>query len=110
MAGYQQEYGGGLKENITTIFGLTIAAIGLSKASSDEGLEELQFSIPARKIYRKILLANNRIVGAVLLNRTKDAGILKSLIRNKKDISAWKDSIARTPLDMRTLLCSVTSP
>jgi len=109
MAGCQQRYEGGLKENIATIFGLTIAIIGLSKAMKEDGLEELRFSDPARKAYRKILLAGNRIVGAVLLGRTGDAGMLKNLIMNKKDILHWKDRIAKTPLDMRKLLFSITS-
>lgn len=110
MVGSRQRYEGGLKETITTIFGLTVAGIGVSKASEDEGLTELRFSDPERKLYRKILLSDNRVVGAVLLGRTMDAGILKNLIRNKKDISFWRDAMVRTPLDMRKLLCSIINP
>ena len=109
MAGFQQRYEGGLRETITTVFGLTIAAVGLPKAPEEDGLMELQFSDPESKVYRKVLLADNRIVGAVLLNRTKDAGILGSLIRNGKDISLWKEGLAKTPFDMKKRLLSVTS-
>jgi len=110
MAGCQQSYEGGLSEMVTTIFGLTVVGIGLPRASREDGLEELQFSDPERKCYRKILLDDNRIVGAVLLDRTEDAGILKNLISNKRDVSPWKDGMAKTPLDMRKLLLSVTAP
>ena len=110
MAGCRQKYEGGLKETITTIFGLTVAGIGVSKASEGGGLTESRFSDPERKLYRKILLSDNRVAGAVLLGRVMDAGILKNLIRNKKDISFWRNAMARTPLDMRKLLWSVINP
>ncbi|MFC2014296.1 NAD(P)/FAD-dependent oxidoreductase [Chloroflexota bacterium] len=109
MAGCQQSYEGGLSETITTIFGLTVVGIGLPRAPKSNGLEELKFSDPERKSYRKILLAGNRIMGAVLLGRTRDAGILRNLITNKKDVSPWKDGIARAPMDMRRLLLSITA-
>lgn len=107
MAGCKQEYEGGIRETITTILGMTVASIGLSHAGNDSGLDEIKFSDPVTKVYRKILLADNRIVGAVLLKRAGDAGIIGNLIRNKTDVSQWKDKMARTPLTMRELL-SVT--
>jgi len=103
MAGCEQEYEG-LGEAVTTIFGLTAVSIGLPKASKEDGLEELSFSDPQRKNYRKIIFAGNRVAGAVLLGKTADAGLLKNIIRNKRDISPWKVEIARMPLDMRKLL------
>jgi NAD(P)H-nitrite reductase large subunit len=108
MAGYEQRYDGGLRELITTVFGLTIAIIGLSKSSKGGGMEELCFSDPVKKSYRKILLSDDRIVGMVLLNKTDDVGILGNIIRNRKDISPWRQEIVRTPLDMRKILLSVT--
>jgi NAD(P)H-nitrite reductase large subunit len=109
MAGREQRYEGGLAENITTIFGLTLATVGLVHAAKGNGVEELKFYNPKKKSYRKIFLAGERVVGAVLIGSTNDAGILKNFIRIKKDISPWKNTIARTPLDMRKLLLSLTS-
>lgn len=109
MAGCEQRYEGGLAENITTIFGLTLATVGLPRVAKGNGVEELLFYNPKEKSYRKILLAGDRVVGAVLIGRTSDAGILENFIRVKKDISPWKGTIARTPLDMRKLLLSTTS-
>jgi len=107
MAGGEQRYEGGLAENITTIFGLTLATIGLPRVSKANGVEELQSYSPKEKSYRKILLAGNKVVGAVLLGRTSDVGILENFIKVKKDISPWKGTIARTPLDLREILLSV---
>ena len=109
MAGLHQTYEGGLRQNISVIFGLTIVAIGLTRAPEDNGVEELRFSDPRRKIYRNILSADNRIVGAILVGRTDDAGMLRNLIVNRKSILPWKGEISRMSLDMRKVLLSATS-
>ncbi len=109
MAGCEQSYERGLRETITTVFGLTVVAVGLTKASKENGIEELSSFNPDTMSYRKILLADNKVVGAILLGRTGDAGILSNLIRNRKDISLWEGEIARTPLDMRKLLIPIVS-
>lgn len=104
MAGREQKYDGGLRETTTTIFGLSVAAVGLSKPPADAGVDELQFSEPSRIGYRKILLADGKVVGAILLGKTGDVGILGNLIRSKRNVLSWKEEIARIPLDMRRLL------
>jgi NAD(P)H-nitrite reductase large subunit len=106
MAGCEQKYEG-IGEAITEIFGLIMVSIGLHKAEEGDGIKEVSFSNPERKRYRKLWLSNGRIVGAVLLGTVQDAGILKNLIRNKKDISAWAGEISRNPMDMRKVLASI---
>jgi len=109
MAGHQQRFEGGLKEGVASVFGLTIATLGLSKASEDNGLEELRFLDHEQKVYRKILLDDNKVVGAILLGKTGDAGIIGNLIRNRVDISPWKDEMARTPLNLRKRFLPIAS-
>lgn len=105
MAGCKKRFEG-LSEAITTIFGLTIVSIGLPKAPQGDRIEELCFSDYNRKKYRKILFSDNKIVGAILLDKTEDAGILRNLIQKRKNISPWKEEIANTPLDIRKILLS----
>ena len=109
MSGREQRYEGGLRETITTIFGMNIASIGLFHTLKDDGLEELTFADPVKKTYRKILLADNRIAGAVLLGRIEDVGIIGNFIRNGIDISSWRERVARTPLTVREELLAITS-
>lgn len=106
MAGGEERFVGGLAENVTTVFGLIVASVGISEPPGGNGVTEIQFSNPARRIYRKIILSNNRIVGAVLLEDTEDAGILASFIRNRKDVSTWKEKLARSSLETKELLLS----
>ena len=108
MAGYPEKFNGGLNENITSIFGLTLATIGLSK-SAGGNFEELKYADDKREVYRKFLLADNRIIGAILLNKIGDAGIIRSLIVNRTDITPWKGRMAKAPLNFATELFSIIS-
>ena len=108
MAGYPEKFNDGLNENITSIFGLTLATIGLSK-SAGGNFEELKYADDKREVYRKFLLTDNRIIGAILLNKIGDAGIIRSLIVNRTDITPWKGRMAKAPLNFGTELFSIIS-
>ncbi len=102
MVGQMATYPGGLVENITTLFGLPLATIGLV-STSDSNAEEIQFYEPQQRIYRKIILSENRVIGAVLLGMVEDAGVIRNLIVNKVDFSANRTEIAQNILDLRKL-------
>lgn len=106
MAGYPISLEGGINENIVNMFGLTVTAIGLSKHTS-ANLEELKYFDPQREIYRNILLEDNRIIGAVLLGKAEDSGLILNFIQNRIDVSKWKGRIARAPLDAGKVLFSL---
>ena len=107
MAGCELTYEG-ISEAVTEIFGLITVSMGVHKTAGGNGFEELCFCDLKRKRYRKLWFSKNRMVGAVLLGMVQDAGILKNLIRSKRDISAWMGEMFRTPLDMRKLMLSIT--
>jgi NAD(P)H-nitrite reductase large subunit len=107
MAGCDERFTGGLAENVTTIFGLIVASVGVSETPSGDGLKEIQFFNHARRIYRKMVLANNKIVGAVLMGDTEDAGILGSFIKSRKDVSACQEKLARSSFETKKLLLSL---
>ena len=107
MTGVKEKFDGGLAENVTTIFGLTVASVGLSEPPNGDGIEEIQFCNPARKIYRKIIVSDNKLLGAVLLGDTEDVGILGNFIRNRKEISPWQEDLARSSFESKRLLLSL---
>jgi nitrite reductase (NADH) large subunit len=106
MAGVEGKFAGGIAENVTTIFGLTVASVGLSELPSGDGIDEIQFCNPARKIYRKIIVSDNKLLGAVLLGDTEDAGILGNFIRNRKDVSPWQEALTRSSFESKRLVLS----
>jgi NAD(P)H-nitrite reductase large subunit len=103
MVGYPAKCKGQFKENITTSLGLAVASIGLSNPQNGN-CEELKYVDPQRQVYRRLSLSGNRIIGAVLLGKIQDAGVVRNCIANEIDISPWKDRSVRTPLDFAAML------
>ncbi len=84
-------YDGSTGMNSVEFFGLPVISLGLIK--SKEPLEEL-VSIDAKApAYKKLLIRDNLLVGAILLGRISNAGVFLNLIREKIDISKIKEKI-----------------
>ncbi len=65
--------------------------------SDAEGRENILFSNPAGGSYRRLVLENNTIVGAVMYGDTSDSSWFYTLIRDKTDISAIRDQVIFGP-------------
>lgn len=92
MAGEKRSYEGGMAMNSVDIFGLPTISVGLTDPEGDgyEIMQELDRDEPA---YRKIVLRNNRIVGAIFIGQIDRAGIITGLARQKIDVSDFKDML-----------------
>ncbi|NOX97805.1 MAG: NAD(P)/FAD-dependent oxidoreductase [Nitrospirae bacterium] len=91
-AGEEHKYAGSIGMNSIEFFDLPVISIGITRPG-EKGYEEVIRDIPEKGFYRKIVLRDNRIVGAILLGRINPAGVLLSLIRDKVDVSEIKDEI-----------------
>lgn len=100
MGGKEIGSTGSLRLNIFDVLGLTLASIGIITP----GLEGIVFRDEGRGLFRKIFLKDGRIVGAVFIGRTRDVGIIRSLIYNKWGIGRWLDTIERGTLSLADLL------
>ena len=82
------------RENITDIFGLSAATMGMT-SHKEWKAGGLTYSEEKRNVYRRLILDGPRVVGAILLGKTEDAGVIRHCITNKVDISSWEKEIAR---------------
>jgi len=97
MAGIPVSYSGGFFMNSVEILGIPVISMGLSNADGNE-IEEIEtFKVYnlQKRIYRKIVIRNNNVIGAILAGAIERAGIYAGLISNKIDISDIKDNIAK---------------
>ncbi len=78
--------------NSLEIFGMSTISVGLSTACGDEfiALEKLD---AAARTYRRVVLQDNRIVGAIFVGDIDRAGIVTGLIRAKVDVSSIGDAL-----------------
>lgn len=104
MAGCPSERQGQFRENVTTILGVAVASIGLSKPEERE-FKEVRYVDLKRGVYRKFSLDGPRVVGALLVGKIEDAGVIRHCIANEIDVSPWEDKIAMAPLDFGNILC-----
>ncbi len=92
MAGVETIFNGGLAMNAIGFGDLPMLTAGIVKPDSEE-FEILVNANPETCSYRKIILKDNRIVGYILLNKVDRAGILTGLIREKADITPFKERL-----------------
>ena len=105
MVGYSSKCRGQFRENVTNILGVSAVSIGISRPGEKE-FKELSYIDEKEMVYRKLFLDSPRLVGALLLGRTEDAGVIRHCITNNFDVSPWEEMIAVAPLDFgRLLLC-----
>lgn len=104
MAGRPSERRGQFRENVMTISGVAVASMGLFRPEDGE-FQEVRYVDMKRDVYRKLSLDGPRLVGALLLGRIEDAGVIRHCITNQIDLSHWKDRIAMAPLDFGRILC-----
>ena len=76
--------------NIVPIFGTSAAFIGeTAEATSTEGTESIVWhgSRAADGLYRRLYLRGDRVVGASLIGRCRDAGLLKHLVETGEPVT-----------------------
>ena len=104
MAGdpYVKAYPGGIPVNTYRFFGRVALSIG--QAAASDGVEVSEGE--AGEGYRRLVLADNRLVGYASVDEPFDVGIMGELIRRKVDLSAVKDAFIARPVETGRRLMS----
>ncbi|MBK7842561.1 MAG: molybdopterin-dependent oxidoreductase [Bdellovibrionales bacterium] len=89
-------YKGSLLMNILKIPGLSLSSLGLVECPIDEGYEEVVFIDKAKRYYKKCIIHNDRLVGAILLGDRLEFSEFKNLIENKIELSDKRLSLLRS--------------
>ncbi|SDF30798.1 Pyridine nucleotide-disulphide oxidoreductase [Celeribacter baekdonensis] len=65
--------------------------------SEAEGRDSITFSDLRAGVYKRLVIENNRLIGAVIYGDTQDGGWFFNLIRNGADVSALRDTLIFGP-------------
>lgn len=93
-ANHLAHLGYGRYQGSTTSTKLKVTGVDLFSAGqfqSGEGSEELVFQDAARGVYKKLVVKDNRLTGAVLYGDTMDGAWYYQLMREGSDISALRE-------------------
>lgn len=84
---------GALRMNVMGMLGLAMASIGVTEAQNAQAVTRRRAGA-----YRKLTIAGDRIVGAVLVGDVTEAGPITMLIRHKVALSALKRFDPQRPI------------
>lgn len=104
MAGRPVVYKGSLSRNVMRVMGLDVLTVGLANPPSADGYEVLTASDPRQNTYRRLVFRGDLLVGAVLINRIEQGGVLMSLITNEVALRIPKERLLSPSFNYRQLL------
>jgi NAD(P)H-nitrite reductase large subunit len=104
MAGRQVRYLGSLLMNIVSAGGLDLASFG---GWDDPKAEAIVGHAPERHAYRKYLIRDGRLIGAILIQPNaetwsgNDLGMVKGLVQCAAPLGPWQAHLARHPFEIK---------
>ncbi len=101
MAGQERTYSGTVPSNALKVVGIDLVAAG--EIDAEGKMEAVVVRDDPRKIYRKLVLQGDTIVGALLLGDTRGKDEIQRAIQAKKDISPFKKELADEKFDFSRL-------
>jgi nitrite reductase (NADH) large subunit len=101
MAGQERTYAGTVPSNSLKVAGIDLLAVG--ELDAEGKMESVVAKDEARKIYRKLVLKDHRIVGAMLLGDTRGKEEVQRAIQSKKDVSPWEKELSSDKFDFSKL-------
>lgn len=102
MAGAQEIYTPLTPYNAIGFLGLHIISMGKSTAS-DVGYELLSEADPANLAYRKLVIEEKRLIGALLINKIAGAGIYRYLIDKGIEVTPFKEQLLKPDFGLLSL-------
>ena len=86
MAGRRVRYPGSLSRNVMRVYNLDVMTVGHANPEEDGSLRRVQTGGKDQGYYRSLVFRDDHLVGAVLINRIEQGGVLRALIENRVPI------------------------
>ncbi len=104
MAGRPVTYPGSLSRNVMRVFDLDVLTVGNANPSEDDEYRIVQTGGSAHRYYRRLVFRSDRLVGAVLINRIEQGGVIRALIENRIPIGLPPESLMSAGFNFGRLL------
>jgi len=104
MAGRPVAYQGSLGRNVIRVFDLDVMTLGLVNPPDDGQYITLTRQDRRRGIYRKLVLRDNVLVGAILINALEQGGVLLGLIRSRMPLAIPAKRLLEPSFNVRQLM------
>jgi len=94
-------YTGTTPSNVLKVAGVDLFSIGIVNPEEEY---EILSTLDDRNIYKKFVIKDNRLVGAILLGEKKNAQQIERVITKGVDISSYKDYMLEDDFDWRDII------
>ncbi len=101
MAGQKAKYEGSFRMNSLDFFGLPVISMGITRV---DGNQFQQFQMKTKNIYRKLVLKDGCIVGAILVGQVQKAGVLTTLLKKRVNVSDYVPFLMSSKINFADLL------
>lgn len=101
MSGQVAAYSGTVLSNTLKVVGIDLTAAG--EIDTEDKHESIVFMNTDKNIYRKLVIENNIIIGAILFGDITGNNEILKAISSKTDISAYKDELHKLNFDFSKL-------
>jgi ferredoxin-nitrate reductase len=91
-----QYYQGSLLMNILKMHGTDVCSLGMAEAPNDPRYEEVVFIDKAKRYYKKCIICNDKLVGAILIGDKTEFLEFRDLIENKIELSEKRLQLLRS--------------
>jgi len=89
-------YSGSLLMNILKMHGTDLCSLGEVECPDDPAFEEILFIDKAKRYYKKCIIHNDRLIGAILIGDKNEFLEYRSLIENKIELSEKRVQLLRS--------------
>lgn len=93
MAGVEKIYDGSMAMNSIEICGVPTISVGLTDPGDKDGFEILERYNRSQPTYKKLVLRDDRLVGAIFVGDIDRAGIYTGLIRDQTHVSPFREHL-----------------
>lgn len=104
MAGRPVAYTGSLSRNVMRIFDLDVLTVGYVNPPDGGGYRIVQRGGHDSREYRRLVMKDNILVGAVLVNHLEQGGVFRSLIENRIPIHLSPETLLGKSFNVGRLL------
>ncbi len=89
-------YKGSVLMNILKINGMDVCSLGVVEAPAGKGFEEVVFIDKSRRYYKKCVVYNDRLIGAILIGDKSEFLEFRDLIANQTELSEKRLQLLRS--------------
>ncbi|MCW3089868.1 MAG: NAD(P)H-nitrite reductase [Ferruginibacter sp.] len=89
-------YDGSLLMNILKMHGTELCSLGLAECPDEKGYEEVVFIDKSKRYYKKCIIHNDRLVGAILIGDKSEFLEFRDLIQDKIELSDKRLQLLRS--------------